>query len=199
MAGYDLNSTALLLSIGTGRIPITRFERGWVRKYLGYINAARKLASDAESTHENLTSETMFGRLPYYRFNVPEGTGLDKIKLDEWKTSKSGTRKDTLETIRTATEAYCKEPSVRARLKEVAQILVDNRQRREKSAFWPLFSKGAQYRCTVQGCRESQQLKPRIEDLESHLREKHHLVGKELEDLLKQGVCPPREKRIEIT
>jgi hypothetical protein len=203
MNGYDPKSTALLLSIGTGQIPISRFEKGPLKKYFGYINAARKLASDAEKTHRELAAEKGYGHLSYYRFNVPSGKGLDKIKLDEWKSPRrfgksrqASLGKCTLRKIQKATEEYCETPQVRTQLKQVAQKLVDHRKKRNGHSLWPLVSRGEQYRCTVKKCRESQELKARRGDLEKHLKERHvkkgHIRQDEVEEYLKAGKCPIR-------
>ena len=50
----NTGSITLLLSIGTREIPISRFKKGLLRKYLGYINAARRLASDSEALYYRL-------------------------------------------------------------------------------------------------------------------------------------------------
>jgi len=199
MNGNDPKSIALLLSIGTGEIPITRLEQGPLRKYIGYVNAARKLASDAEAAHQRLEGWKADVDLPYYRFNVPEGLGLDKIKLDEWKTPMWYNRcqKTTLDAIREATDKYCAKTDVRARLKDVAKILVDHRNSRKDHCLWPFVSRGEQYRCTFKKCRGGQELKPRREDLAAHLREKHNLGENRvlLETYLEKGVVPPTESK----
>lgn len=196
MNGSDLTSIALLLSIGTGEIPISRFEDGLLQKYIAYFNAARKLASDAESAHSRLIGWKRDAGLPYHRFNVPLGTGLEKIKLDEWKkTPKWYNRhsESTIETIRKATETYCAQEDVQRQLEEVAEILVKHRLKRREHELWPLVSRGEQYRCTFDKCRMCQQVVPRKEDLEWHLRRKHEVRdGKDMEEWIQQGLCPPK-------
>lgn len=198
MYGNDPKSIALLLSIGTGEIPITRIEKGHFKKYAAYLNAARKLASDAEAAHNRLLGWKTDADLPYYRFNVPEGYGIDKIKLDEWKTTKwySKDRESTLETIRKATLKYCQELKVQKDMRKVAAILVEHRRARKDRDLWPLVSRGEQYRCTFKRCRMCQQILPRKEDLESHLQEKHDIPkgDKRMEKYLARGLCPLRDK-----
>lgn len=193
MNGSDAKSIALLLSIGTGKIPISRFEKGLLRKYLGYINAARRLASDSEAPHQRLEGHKQIWDLPYFRFNVPEGLGLDKIKLDEWITPGRFRKcqESTLGKIARVTEKYCEQEEVRKQLKKVAEILVNHRKEREKSDLWGMVSRGVQYRCTYKKCHRSQELRPRREDLEIHLRVEHKVKDNDLQKWLKQGICPP--------
>ncbi|TLD38810.1 FabD/lysophospholipase-like protein [Venturia nashicola] len=197
MNGSDMSSIALLVSVGTGEIPISRLEDGILQKYIAYFNAARKLASDAESAHMRLIGWQRNAGLPYHRFNVPLGTGLEKIKLDEWKKTPKWYQRhheSTIETIRKATEEYCARDDIRQHLEEVADILVQHRRSRRTHELWPLVSRGEQYRCTFEKCRMCQQVVPRKEDLEWHLQMKHGLKGgKRMEWFVQQGLCPPKE------
>ncbi|KAE9988815.1 hypothetical protein EG328_007419 [Venturia inaequalis] len=153
MHGHDFSCMSVLLSIGTGDMPpIIRIARedGWLKKYGTYLNAAKKLASDARAVHQRLDSlkKCINPGLPYYRFNVPSRSGLDKIKLDEWKGPKwywRPSRKRTLDKIREATEAYCGRDEVRAQLMEVAEKMVKHRSTRKTHDLWPLVSRGEQY------------------------------------------------------
>jgi hypothetical protein len=201
MNGNDSKSIALLLSIGTGEIPISRFEDGPLQKYIAYLNAARRLASDAESAHERLESWRTDHELPYYRFNVKKGMGLDKIKLDEWKTPKwyNKCRESTLDRIRKATEKYCEQQEVQDQMRVVAKILVDHRNARKEHDLWPLVSRGEQYRCTVKKCRMCQRIIPRKEDLESHLRDRHKIGDDRMQEWLERGLLPPRDRKQETT
>ena len=195
MNGSDLSDhgIALLLSIGTGESDIVRIGEGPIGKYRAYFNAAKKLASDSQRVHERLEGYKKPFKLPYYRFNVPKAHGLGDMKLDEWKKPNplKGRNKSTLDTIEEKTTTYCNEPRVRQNLKEVAQILVDHRKNRASLDIWGLISSGKQYRCTVEGCRRVQQLRPRKEDLADHLMHKHNLRNHELEMKIKAGICPP--------
>jgi hypothetical protein len=114
------------------------------------------------------------------------------MKLDEWKKPNplKGRKKGTLDIIEEKTMDYCNEPSVRQSLKEVAQILVDHRKIRASLPIWSFISSGKQYRCTMDGCRRVQQLRPRREDLVEHLKQRHNLQGPELEKRIKDGIYP---------
>lgn len=142
MYGNNPECFDLLLSIGTGEIPIDRIAHkgGSFQKAFMYLTAAKQLASDTSKTHEHLESMKTYG-LPYHRFNVE--TGMEKIKLDEWKGP------PTLEKIAAATERHCQQDDVQTHMREVAQILVNHRKTRQDHPLWPLVSRGEQYRCTV--------------------------------------------------
>jgi len=181
MSGNDPLSIKLLVSIGTGESTISRFEDGPFKKALGYINAARKLASDSEETHKTMEQIKRQWSVPYHRFNVPVKFGLGKMKLDEFK-------HNTLENIERDTTKYCS--TIGDELRRVATVLVENRRRRSKSAMWPLVSTGKQYRCTINKCHRTQELLQRREDLLVHL-DTHTLDGKDtLDDLIERGTCP---------
>jgi hypothetical protein len=182
MSGNDPNSIKLLVSMGTGKSTISRFEKGTFKKALGYINAARKLASDSEEAHKTLEQMKEKWHIPYHRFNVPVTFGLGEVKLDEFK-------HDTLEKIERDTKKYCS--TIEKELTDVAKVLVENRRHRTKSDLWPLVSTGKQYRCTVPKCHRTQELLQRVKDIRSHL-ETHDLSGSELDidGLIKQGTRP---------
>lgn len=181
MSGNDPYSIKLLISIGTGESTISRFEKGAFKKALGYINAARKLASDSEDTHKTMEQMKEKWGIPYHRFNVPVKFGLGEMKLDEFKS-------DTLDKIERDTNKYCS--TIEQELEEVARVLVENRRRRSKSELWPLVSTGKQYRCTFKRCRRTQELLQRVKDLRMHL-ETHALPDSILDDFIEQGTCPP--------
>jgi hypothetical protein len=194
MNGQNPKSVALLLSIGTGDSTISRFEEGPLGKYWGYVNAARRLASESKLPHHRVQGLTSLVGIPYFRFNVPVELGLGKMKLDEWKkpTKFNRCKESTLEKIRRVTEQYCDQEDTQQQLKKVAEILVAHRKERTKSDLWGFASSGVQYRCTVEKCSRCQELRPRKRDLEIHLRDKHNLDEKELTKHISLGICPPR-------
>jgi hypothetical protein len=195
MNGSELKNhgIALLLSIGTGESGIVRLGDGPIGKYRAYFNAAKKLAGDSQQVHKRLEVLKKVIKLPYFRFNVPLKYGLGDMKLDEWKKPNpiKGRKKGTMDTIEEKTTAYCNEPDVRQSLKDVAQVLVDHRKNRASLDIWGLISSGKQYRCTMEGCRRVQQLRPRREDLVEHLKQRHNLRDHQLEEKIKAGICPP--------
>lgn len=197
MNGQNVDNVALLLSIGTGDSDISRFEKGPLRKYLGYFNAARKLASDSKAPHERLLAQKQWREdFQYHRFNVPTEFDLGKMKLDEWKKPGplNSCTESTIEKIRKTTERYCDQQKVKTRLQNVARILVRQRKLRAESDLWPFRCSGLQYRCTVKKCPRCQELKLRREELEDHLKEKHWNElrrGESLDSLVAKGTCPP--------
>lgn len=181
MSGNDPKSIKLIVSIGTGESTISRIEKGSFKKALGYINAARKLASDSEVAHHQMEQLKEKWGVAYRRFNVPLKFGLGKMKLDEFKA-------DTLANIERDTHHYC--DSIESELEEVAKILVENRRQRSQSDLWPLVSTGTQYRCTVDKCHRTQELLQRDKDLRMHL-ETHNLASSKLDKYVENGKCPP--------
>jgi hypothetical protein len=198
MNGQNPDCVGLLLSIGTGESNFSRFEKGPLKKYLGYLNAARKLASDSEAPHSRLEAQKLWRQLPYYRFNVPTEFKLGKMKLDEWKTLSrfSACQESTIDRIKRLTTEYCNDSAVKRELKKVAKILVDNRKDRAESdlELWAFRCSGLQYRCTVQRCPRCQELRLREGDLKAHLKEKHpdqSANGETLDEWILKGACPP--------
>jgi hypothetical protein len=194
MYGNNPKCFDLLLSIGTGEIPIHRIagKGGKFKELFTYINAAKKLASDTSKAHEHLYNMKNSYDLPYYRFNVD--VGMEKIKLDEWKGPQS--RLPTLKKIQDATETYCRQPEVQERMREVAQILVSHRNARKDNPLWPLVSRGEQYRCTMTRCNMCQQILPMKEDLIEHLAYKHKVnEPAKIQSYLEDGLHMERGSR----
>jgi hypothetical protein len=96
---YEANG--LCLSIGTGISRFTRFEDGLLKRPLGWLKAAKKVATDCEETHEQmlrvmaLLRTTHNGKeLKYFRLNVPENdTNPDAPRLSSWQQIKRSTRR----------------------------------------------------------------------------------------------------------
>ena len=75
-----------ILSVGTGKNKkLSRFQGHGIERYWNYLNFARKWATDAEKTHEQMLRDKRNSpfKFHYYRLNVEEGLGL--MKLDEWR------------------------------------------------------------------------------------------------------------------
>ena len=84
MNNNSKSSAKTILSIGTGKNNETRrFKGTGFRRYLNYLNFARKWASDSEQTHLSMLNAKKEGNFDYFRLNVEEGLGL--MKLDEWR------------------------------------------------------------------------------------------------------------------
>ena len=78
----------LVVSIGTGKNnKISRWSkgRGWMpgSRFINYMNFAKKWASESETKHNDMLKLQSRFRFKYYRLNVD--TGLDEMKLDEWR------------------------------------------------------------------------------------------------------------------
>jgi Patatin-like phospholipase len=133
----QLNAVGVLVSIGTGKAkPAKLIGRAGVSRYLGYIRLTRQMATDSERTHQ-LMVDRISNRpdTHYYRFNVP--TGLEDIKLDEWKTSKNPqgcTIHDTLLKIQEETNNYLQNPEVKEQIGDCAVRLVELRRATNQGA-----------------------------------------------------------------
>ena len=82
------NCVKVVFSVGTGKSNKSRFNGTGITRYWNYINFAKKWASESETAHQNMlkiknriTSD--HHRFHYYRLNAE--TGLDDMKLDEWR------------------------------------------------------------------------------------------------------------------
>ena len=134
----DSGSTvALVLSIESGTIG--SMSRPSAFKLARYYSIARALARWSENTHHTMSILASRRGLRYNRFNVDEG--LEKIKIDDWKGSKKSGRK-TLEKIQKATLEYLQQADIEGELRELAAILVENRQLRSRSPNWKRFCMG---------------------------------------------------------
>lgn len=206
MHGNDASSISLLISIGTGQSEVSRLADGAFRKFYAYFKAAKKLASDSEGMHDNFL-RIKPEDLQYSRLNVPNEHGLGDMKLDEWKKqgglkfTKTCVRRrkesdSTLSKIKYITDSYCKQPTVKAELEKVAEILVNHRRARcRDSRLWELFSTGVQYRCMARKCRKAMKLHPCRDSLQHHLIMKHDYRDEtedereELEKKIDEGRC----------
>ena len=86
MNNGNAQSVRAIVSIGTGKSNSARMlHTGPLSKFWGYINFAKKWATDSENVHERMENRQAEAEDPFYyeRFNV-EG-GLDGMKLDEWR------------------------------------------------------------------------------------------------------------------
>lgn len=124
------NNPICLVSIGSGkrgagpRLPFHPLGR-----YLTYVKAAGRLATDTESAHQNMR---LLAALPksfsYFRFDVP---GLEDVLLDEWtvKTRKqwpSSGKMHTIDFIERQTNQYLAQDETRTMMRTCAQMVVDS-------------------------------------------------------------------------
>lgn len=201
MHGNDPSAIAMVLSIGTGTAgaQIKRYNSGTINKWIGYLTAAKQLASSSEDEHTRMRGFKP-RHLHYFRLNVPASTGLGKMKLDEWK-AKGGIKRrktnKTLEKIRQLTNDYLEDPEVQDEIRQIATILVNHRRQRAgetpgSSRRWELYATGVQYRCTYSDCWKSQKLRSCAEDLREHLKREHgfrNAPADELEQMVEKGKC----------
>ena len=193
------DAVALLLSVGTGRSRISRYGTGKRASIYAYFKAAKKLASDSEGTHENMSAFSRRGEgFPYYRFNVPDG--LSEIKLDDAKRS-------TLRRMREETEKYIElgvmddgRTLVRDHLEEVATKLVESRRERAETPQWEMIALGIRYHCPIKACSSGHKIKDTKADLWDHLVTKHGKPRRgveteqekgEIEDIIQRGRIEP--------
>jgi len=128
------SAVGVLVSIGTGKPrPARLIGRAGLSRYVDYIRLTREMATDSERTHRSMVERIADIRdTHYYRFNVP--TGLEDIKLDEWKTSKDPQGRiipDTLRKIEVETNIYLQNPETRRKITECAKKLVELRRARK--------------------------------------------------------------------
>jgi hypothetical protein len=149
LSGNDIKSIGLLLSLGTGEMQLEHFGKTSLRKYLSYINTAKKVGSRSMSTHENVQALCRTYNLPYFRFNVPAAQcrGLQGMPLFEWKVSKERSK----ERIAKIVESYCDQDDTRGMLRDVANALVSERRARQQFERWDLL-----WRCVNDSGLEAQ-------------------------------------------
>jgi hypothetical protein len=136
-----LDAFALVLSIGSGEAgKLSRFRTGVFGKYYLILNAAKNLGSNSEKTHHTMQLQARGSKLAYTRLSVSHG--LLDLEFDEWKT-KSIIRKrtrTTAEHINQVTTEYLRHEKVQKDLRQVANMLVDNRRKRSTTPRWEAFS-----------------------------------------------------------
>jgi hypothetical protein len=197
MHGNDPSSVGLLVSIGTGMSPTSRFGDGRLGKYVTYVKAAKQLAVGAETIHIEMKdkADSYSPKIPYYRFKTKKLKSLGDMKLDEWKPPSRLSRRtenETLRDITIETEAYLSQEDVLKDLLKTAEMLVNNRRARSNTRQWTLASMGTPYRCTFKGCPslKSQKMRPHVDNLKNHLRKAHLVPDAELDAYIKEGKCP---------
>ena len=183
---HNNNSKAVrvLVSIGTGKnLERVKLSRAGYSKYLEYINAAAKWATDSEKTHETVTRMAN-GNAAYFRLNVEHGIG--KMKLDAWKGVKG---RETLRLIQTKTDDYLSSPVVKQQIAKSARLLVQIRQDRsgaEDLDRWERFCHGVEYACCYGDCGEGQRFNR--QNLRRHLEDIHRIENQDsLNDILNSG------------
>lgn len=192
MHNADNSGIALLVSIGTGENPVSRFTSEYgIPEALQFIRAAKSLVTDTHKVDETLRT-VMTHNTTYFRFNVDER--LSKIKLDTWK-SGSATRLSTAKEIEEITNQYLDTDEVTRKLESVAKILVHNRRIRATTDRWGERMLGHKWRCCVENCPQGPNVRTRVE-LESHLQIEHDFgpvelqmdaVRKEYDELVERG------------
>jgi hypothetical protein len=85
----------LSISIGTGITRFSRFQKGLLRKPIGWINAAKAVSTDCENVHIEMQNITTSGhKHKYFRFNVPEkATDPEAEEPSRWQHIKKRSRK----------------------------------------------------------------------------------------------------------
>ncbi|KAH0536606.1 hypothetical protein FGG08_006539 [Glutinoglossum americanum] len=125
----QVNAVGALVSIGTGKTrPARLVGPAGISRYVGYARLTRKMATNSEEIHRRMVSVIEDNGAHYYRLNVQ--TGLDGIKLDEWKTSRDAegnTVNVTLRNIEAQTRAYLQSPGVMDDIRACARTLIQLR------------------------------------------------------------------------
>lgn len=107
---------ACIVSIGTGMPKVTQIRKPSTLQRLlptDLIKALIKMATDSESTAEQMAADYKHFERLYYRLNVERG--LENIKLEEW---------ETLGEVKTHTKAYLNQPDVSQNIDEIVSALV---------------------------------------------------------------------------
>jgi hypothetical protein len=197
------NANALSISIGTGITRFSRFQTGFLKKPIGWINAAKAVSTDCENAHLEMQN---IHKHKYFRFNVPEKAtdpdaqepskwqyikkrtrrwighggepldrGLGKIKLDEWKSRGWWRKESTQEEIKRITEEYLKGLEVIKELNEIAEMMVSHRRARARTDRWAAYALGIRYECpiTFERCPDDTWTDER--HLRRHLVEDHEI------------------------
>jgi hypothetical protein len=185
MHGNNPKAIALTLSIGTGLPRHVRFRNDrYVGKYIAYFKFMAHIAADSEEAHAEMSrqQEILNRSNEYHRFNVD--TGLEDIKMGEWKTRSTPQGKVcmTLDNIEDATNAYLRKVEVQERLRQYAEILVNNRRQRSGDPRWDNVAMGQQYHCILERCPKRNNCHETRENLRKHLREAHRLADATLEE-----------------
>lgn len=95
MNNNDNSANELSVSIGTGITRFSRFQKGSLKRLIGWINAAKKVSTDCEQAHVEMQAITVSGqKYKYFRFNVPEkATDPDAEEESKWQHVKKRSRK----------------------------------------------------------------------------------------------------------
>jgi len=201
----DESANALSISIGTGVTRFSRFQKGFLKKPIGWINAAKAISTDCEKAHLEMRN---IHNAKYYRLNVPEKAtdpeaqeeskwqhikkrtrkwfghggepldrGLGKIKLDEWKSPGWWRKESTQDEIERITKEYLKDQVVIQELNEIAEMMVAHRRARARTDRWGAYALGIRYECpiTFERCPEDTWTDER--GLRRHLVEDHEILA----------------------
>ena len=160
----------LVLSIGTGNRYYGRFaKQSGFRGFYEQVKAALSHAADTYEVHRNMDLIRKRENIRYFRLNV-DNKHMGKIKLDQWKKECRG-EPSTEHDIKKYTKDYLRKGDQQATLRDVAQILVDNRRKRAKTERWS-DSLGYRYRCNIGPCESQEVFKMKY--FRQHLCELHH-------------------------
>ena len=146
------------------------------------FKTATGVLTDCEKTHKTVKSRIgdadVARRIQYFRLN-PE-TGPNKVKLDEWKSSRAngkGGKGHTLERLENCVKDEIEERDMDGMIERLALLLVSQRRRRieEDRDRWERFAC-----CTYYKCNEENHTQYELRrDMRRHLSEVHH-VGADL-------------------
>ncbi|KAH0265381.1 FabD/lysophospholipase-like protein, partial [Aureobasidium melanogenum] len=125
-SGQSEGGVRFLVSIGTGKRAEEQIKSGKVRKALSIINKGVQSLTDPEADHLLMKAKIANNNI-YYRFNVE--TGLEDMKLDDCRIGQSG-HNITFHKIQDAVLRYLRDGTVRRRLGDLAEQLVDNRRQK---------------------------------------------------------------------
>ena len=135
MNKQSTKTAGFVLSIGTGKQGkyLTSGKTSTIGRAMQFRRLARTWAIDSDRTHKTVDHYARGRGFGYKRLDVE--SGFDDIKLDEITASGK---------IIAVTTAYLQRPEVQAEIREIARILVENRQKRSRASRskWELFCLG---------------------------------------------------------
>ena len=123
-----------LVSIGCGQSKHTHIP----------ANTALSITKNNQDPDVVLREKCRDGELEYFRLCGPPDLSDQKIK--DWKASRSG--KETFQSLETAVENYVRDESVRKKMEQCANLLVDRRRARAATPRWGRFALGLCYVCS---------------------------------------------------
>lgn len=170
----DPKTVDINVSIGTGRMlgsSLKKATRNGLKRKLSLIWNMLTWPTDTYAAHENMAQYSQDHGFQYYRLNVKNG--FSKMSLDAWN-GKRGI--ETLEKLRTETQAYLDSDEAQASLRQSAEHLFKKRRDRSNQPdqdHWERFCHGVEYYCSITPCNDHGHKYRERRDIQRHIQETH--------------------------